>query len=117
MTELLNKINGIDQLVRVDNLTVSGIIVPRGGNTYYPVVVSVENFKFDSGVHNVPINFSVVVRVEGNIASRWDVTFDKEQREFQDGWVRLMNTLQREEFKREDEARDIAESIWSEVLG
>ena len=115
MNELFDKINGIAELIRVDNLTVSGVIIPNLVDPCYPVVVSVENFRFDSGMHNVPINFSVVVRIDGKVASNWDVCFDEDQKVFHKSWVELMNRLQRDEFKREDDARDTARAIWNSI--
>ena len=94
---LLNKVNAIENLVLVNDLEVAGNL-PTGDE----VTVKCTNFKFDSGMHNCPINFTVQVRVNGVVASRWDMSFADDQKEWQNGWVRLVSQLQREEYKRED---------------
>jgi len=104
---LLNKVNALGNLVIVDDLKVEGNL-PTGE----VVTVECRDFKFDSGNHNTPLNFSLVIRVDGKYASRWDMTFEKDQREWQQGWVRLVNQLQREQWKREDEVRDVAQAKW-----
>lgn len=109
VSKLLNKINGIENLVIVNSLEVSGNL-PAGNE----VTVKCTGFRFDSGVHNCPINFSVYIHVDGVCAMRWDMCFDKEQKEFQQGWVRLIAQLQSEQFKREDIVRDKAVKLWSD---
>ena len=106
---LLNNINAIESLVIVNDLEVKGLL-PHGDE----VSVKCQNFKFDSGIHNCPINFTVLIKVNGDVASRWDMTFENDQKEFQQGWVRLIAKLQREQWKREDDVRDVASALWRE---
>ena len=109
VAKLLNKINGIENLVIVNSLKVAGNL-PTGNE----VTVKCTNFKFDSGFHNCPINFSIHIEVDGVLASRWDMSFDKEQKEFQLGWIRLINQLQKEQFNAEDKVREDASKLWAD---
>jgi hypothetical protein len=103
------EIDGQLLLVIVNNLEVSGNLT--AGNK---VTVKCTNFKFDSGLHDCPINFSIHIEVDGVCASRWCMTFEKEQKEFQDGWVRLINQLQKEQFNTEDKVRENASKLWED---
>jgi hypothetical protein len=109
VAKLLNKINGIENLVIVNSLEVSGNL-PAGNE----VTVKCTNFKFDSGFHSCPISFSIHIEVDGVCASRWCMTFENEQKEFQLGWIRLINQLQKEQFNTEDRVREAAFKLWED---
>lgn len=105
---LLNKVNALENLVIVDNLKIEGNL-PTGE----VVTVECRDFKFNTSSYGTPVQFSVVVRIDGKYASRWDMSFEKDQKEWQDGWVRLVAQLQREQWKKEDEVREVASVKWN----
>ncbi len=109
MTNLISKIEAISNLVLVDDLTVSG---NYGHNN---IVVSVRNFKFSNNSVEMPVQFSVVIEIDGVHAIKWDICWKKEQQEFQLFWVKLQARLFRDEMELEDASRDNAKAIWASM--
>ena len=103
-------VNNLRDLVRVDDMEIQG--TAPGGQT---VNIKVGSFKFDSGVHDAPLKFTVIARVDGIPASRVDYCTIEEQKAFQAAWVPLNARLQLAEFKAEDKARAVAGAVWNNL--
>lgn len=104
------KIERLNEVKRINELELEGTSINGDVFTF-----KVGNWKFDSGVHNCPINFTLTVRINGVYGHRYDFAFLEEQKEFQQNWIKIMARLQLEEFKLEDAARDNANNLWHEL--
>jgi UDP-N-acetylglucosamine pyrophosphorylase len=108
LKQLFDKINAIENLVKVTDLKIEGNLPNHGCE----VTVECTRFKFSSGSLDMPVNFTVLVRVDGVVASRWDMCYTEQMKEFQLNWVKLINELNAEEFERDTRKKEIANDIW-----
>lgn len=108
--DLFDKIDRLNNVVLEDKHHIYGMTTT--GNK---VDIKVGDWKLDNGSHNVAVNFSVNVRIDGVHASRWDMCFDEDQKKFRQGWVKLVTKLQTAKFKAEYRERDQAKGVWNLV--
>ena len=109
METFIRKIFSLENKVKVSDLEITG---QKNG---HDVNVKCTNFRFGVSSRDENVTFSVHVRVDGVLASRWDMCDSEDQKQFCKEWSNLIRGLNVEEYNRRDDKRENAENIWKHI--